>query len=355
MRRTGYASKSKLFAGPKPGSVERAAKEWLRENEATAALSRQGGRKTLAAVIEDFVLAPPRRGTRYWEPVHLDWWRAQLGGLKIAEISRKDINGAVSSLQRKRALRNTGAGTVIPTDTKISAATVNRYLASLSSVFNYALAAEIIDEHPMKGGKVQKLPEPEGRRRILDAGELQRLAEAADACEWPLMGMLLRLLLTTAARKSEVLGLRWHQLKLDESIALLGKTKNGRPRALPLVGDVREELAALKAEIESRPDALVFFDERDPTRPKNIDTLWRNVRAAAGLLNDREDPLDRVVLHSTRHTAVTKMLRGGANLAQAARVSGHQTLAMLARYEHLAAQDAVDLAQRLLADAGPKT
>jgi integrase len=84
-------------------------------------------------------------------------------------------------------------------------------------------------------------------------------------------------------------------------------------------------------------------------RNKNITTTWRKCRADAGLLQDREDPLDQVFLHSTRHTAVTRMLRGGANIAQVAAVSGHQTLAMLKKYEHLAAADSVELAQRLLA------
>ena len=91
----------------------------------------------------------------------------------------------------------------------------------------------------------------------------------------------------------------------------------------------------------------VFFDPRRPERPKNINTAWKACRSEAGLLNDREDPLDRVYLHSTRHTAVTRMLKGGANLAQAAAVSGHQTLAMLKRYEHLAAADGVELAEVL--------
>jgi integrase len=94
---------------------------------------------------------------------------------------------------------------------------------------------------------------------------------------------------------------------------------------------------------------VVFFDPRHPDRPKNINTVWKACRKAAGLLNDRDDPLDRVYLHSTRHTAVTRMLKGGANLAQAAAVSGHQTLAMLKRYEHLAAADSVALAEKHLA------
>jgi integrase len=342
VRRKGYASKSKVFLSL------REARDWLRDNEAAVTLARKGSGRALAQVIEDFVDAPPKRGTRYWSAVHLDFWKAQLGALRVGDISRGDINDAVAKLQRKPALRNTGAGVVIETEAKLSPATVNRYLASLSSVFNYCMDRELIDAHPMKGGKVKKLPEAEGRRRILDASEEQRLYAAARACPWPSMYLLLRMLLTTGARRSEVLKLRWHQVRLDESIALLGKTKNGKPRALPLVADVRDALREA-AKVKPINSDLVFFDEKDPEKPKNIDSLWRNVRAAAGLLNDRDDPLERVVLHSTRHTAVTKMLRGGANLAQAARVSGHQTLAMLKKYEHLAAQDAVDIAQKLLA------
>ena len=86
----------------------------------------------------------------------------------------------------------------------------------------------------------------------------------------------------------------------------------------------------------------------------NVDTVWKACRQAGGLLNDRDDPLDRVYLHSTRHTAVPRMLKGGANLAQAAIVSGHQTLAMLKRYEHLAASDAVGLAERHLSGNSSK-
>jgi integrase len=166
------------------------------------------------------------------------------------------------------------------------------------------------------------------------------------------MYLFVKMAMTTGARKSEILRMKWQQIKLDQSIAVLGKTKNGRPRALPLIAEVRELLAEAEKGKPLKGD-YVFFDPRKPDKSKNIDAVWKKCRAHAGLLNDREDPLDRVVLHSTRHTAVTKLLRGGANLAQAAAVSGHQTLAMLKRYEHLAAGDSVELAEKLL--SGKKT
>jgi integrase len=341
VRRQGYASKSKVC------STEREAKEWLRENDGSANLQRVTSGKTLSSLIDDFVEAPATKGTRYWAPSHLDFWRQQLGTMRVTEISRGDINGAKSTLQSKPAMRSTTLGPKL-TDKKLTAGSINRYLASLSSVFNFALDRELIEAHPMKGGKVKKLTENTGRRRILTTEEQQSLLDAAKASEWPMLALFVRMCLTTAGRRGEVLNLRWSDIHFDDSIAVLGTTKNGRARALPLVTDVKVALQEAK-KVRPLTSDFVFFNPKNPEEPKNINTVWRACRKAAGLLNDREDPLDRVYLHSTRHTAVTRMLKGGANLAQAAAVSGHQTLAMLKRYEHLAASDSVELAERLLA------
>ncbi len=342
VRRAGV-SKSKVF----PTRTE--AKAWLREHEAPAALSRasRAASGSFAALVEAFAVEPPARGRKSWAPEHLAFWKDSLGALSVGKVDRAAINTAVATL-RTRPARRGGFGGVQDTGATLSAASVNRYLASLSAVFNFAMERGIVDEHPMKGGKVRRMTETGGRQRILSADEETRLMDAAKASTWPMLHLFLRMALTTAARRSELLGLRWRDVHLDERVAILPTSKNGRPRALPLVDDVR---VALEAASKVRPigSEYVFFDPRNPKRPKPIAAVWKACRARAGLLNDRDDPLERVVLHSTRHTAVTRLLRGGANLAQAAAVSGHQTLAMLKRYEHLAASDAVDLAQRLLA------
>lgn len=346
VRRKGFPSSSKVC------ETNREAKEWLRNNESDEALRKPTGGPLLADVIEDFVDAPPAKGTRFWAESHLEFWRFHLGQMPIREISRGHINRAKAKLQNKPALRSVPGGVKV-TDARVKPGTVNRYLASLSSVFNYALDREIVDSHPMKGGKVSKLEEGEGRTRVLTADEEERLLAAAERSTWPMLRLFIRMCLTTAARKSEVLNLRWKDVQLDQSIAVLGKTKNGKPRALPLVSDVRAALATA-AKVKPLHSDFVFFNPRDPSKRMNPDTVWRKCREDAGLFADREDPLERVVLHTTRHTGVTKMLKGGANLAQAAVVSGHKTLAMLKRYEHLAASDAVDIAERLLSGNAPK-
>jgi integrase len=345
IRRQGFASKSATFDNRTD------AREWLRNNEGDDKLARPGEGRTFADLVNDFMRAPPMRGTRWHVPSQVDFWRDEFGRLKVGEISRADINQALAALQNQKARRRTIDGTIHETDRLLTPGTINRYRATLASIFNYAVAREILAVSPLKVGGVPKLKESRGRRRILTADEERRLYEAAEASTWPMMPLFLRLLFTTAARKSEVLRLRWQDVSLDECVAMLPTTKNGEPRALPLVADVREALAAAQ-KVKPLGSDFVFFDPRHPKRPKAVDGLWRAVRERAGLFNDRADPMDRVVLHSTRHTGATRLVKGGANLAQVAAVTGHKTLDQLRRYSHLATADAVELAERLLSGSG---
>lgn len=340
VRRSGFKSKSKVFTS------KRDAQTWVRNNEADAALVKaaEGRGATFKSLLDDFTEAG---NCKYATFAHLDFWLNRFGPMKVEEITRGEINSAKLALQNRPAMHRTIDGEIKPTDKKITPATVNRYLATLSAVLNFALEHEVIDAHPMLGGKVKKLKESTGRTRILTADEEARLLKAARESAWPMLYLFVLLLLTTSARKSEILKLKWNSINLKDSMAIDNKTKNSRARAIPLVSEVK---VLLEEASKVRPlgSDYVFYDPKKPSRPKNIDSVWVTCRKAAGVYQDRDDPLDRVVLHTTRHTAVTKMLKGGANTAQTAVVSGHRTLAMLKRYEHLAAQDAVDIAEKLL-------
>jgi integrase len=343
VRRAGFQSQSKRF------ETMAEAKAWLRNAEADAAQRRQeaDGVYSFAKVADLFAKAPARRGTKFWSPTHLAYWVEQFGPREMKSITRADINVALASLQEKKADRRTFEGEVKHTDKTISSATVNRYLASLSSMCNYALNVGHIDRHPLKAGQVTKLKEASGRRRILTGEEEEKLIAEAERSTWPAMALFLRLALTTGARKSELQGLRWSDIDLTRRVAVLRHSKNGEQRTLPLVVSVRDALIEAK-KVQPLNSDLVFFDHKNPEKPKNVDTIWKHVRARAGLEADRQDSLDRVVLHSTRHTATTKLIAGGANLIQAAAVTGHKTVGMLKRYAHMKTDDVLELADRLL-------
>jgi integrase len=146
--------------------------------------------------------------------------------MKVAQISRGDITGAIVTLRSRPAFRSTPSGPKV-TDAKLSPATVNRYMASLSSVLQLRADHEIIEAHPMKGGKVRKLAESNGRTRILTPTRKSRLMEAARASSWPMLALFVRTCMTTAARRAEVLNLRWQDVRLDESIACSARRRMG--------------------------------------------------------------------------------------------------------------------------------
>lgn len=338
IRRKGYASKSKVFAS------KREAQRWIRNEDAESSMTKIAtGKKSFGAVLDDFIALGGCHHARHYQ---LDFWRDQFQHASLDEIKHGDIAGAVLVLRQKPAQLPGGA--LATPARRLSNSTVNRFISTLSTVFSFAVEHGLIDDHPMKGGRVKKLRENDGRQRTLTAAEELRLMEAAKRSEWPMMWLYMRMLLTTAARRSEVNNLRWSDVRLEDKVAILERTKNGAARALPLVADVRE---ALKAAMKIKPlhSDFVFFDPRKPDRPKNVESPWQACRKAAGLEGQG------VVLHTTRHTAVTKLVKGGANLAQVAAVSGHKTLAMLKRYEHLAASDSVELAERLLSGNNPAT
>ncbi|MEI6703247.1 MAG: tyrosine-type recombinase/integrase [Deltaproteobacteria bacterium] len=58
-----------------------------------------------------------------------------------------------------------------------------------------------------------------------------------------------------------------------------------------------------------------------------IEKAFRRVVADAGLPSN-------VCRHTLRHTAITHLIQSGVDLPTVARISGHRTLAMVARYAH---------------------
>ena len=203
IRRKGFASQSATF------DTKTEAKQWLRNNEGDGKLTKKSAGRNFGDLVEDFMKAPPMQGTKWRAPSQVDFWKEEFGHMRVGDISRADINQAIAALQNKKVHRRTLEGKVIETDKLLTAGTINRYRATLSSIFNYALSREIIDVSPLRAGRVPKLKENKGRRRILTSDEEQRLYAAAEQSSWPMMRLMLRMCFTTAARRSEVLNLRW--------------------------------------------------------------------------------------------------------------------------------------------------
>ena len=249
--------------------------------------------------------------------------RPALGSTAVNDVTRQKIR----ALHRKLE------------DTPYEA---NRTLALLSKVFSFASNdLEWISQadHPVKG--IKRFPEKK-RKRYLTQIEIARLGEAlarADAGELdrpvtPYATAMIRLLILTGARHSEILNLRWDEVNFERGCLELSDSKTGEKEvflpaaALQVLTEIRQ--------VEGNP--FVIVGRKLGTHMVNIKDSWGALRKEAGL----ED----VRLHDLRHSFASVGARAGMSLPILGALLGHRETATTARYAHLS-----DDPRRLAADA----
>ena len=253
---------------------------------------------------------------------HLSWWDNQIGHIRLSNIKSDTISKCRSILQTQPSTFGRHQGR------PRSDATVNRYLASLSAMFTFAVNEwEWVDKNPCS--KLKKLREGSGRTRFLIQDEPSSLLTACRAeVDHPELELIVLIAMTTGMRRGEILNLRQSDIDRKRGRILIRESKNGDSRSVPLVSQVQSALNALSTVTSIRRDALLFPQPgTNSEKPLVIDRLWQRARAAAELTDFR--------FHDLRHTAASYLAMEGAGLREIADILGHKTLAMVKRYSHL--------------------
>ena len=211
----------------------------------------------------------------------------------------------------------------------------NHALSLLAQILNFAVARGHIGVNPARGIKRNRgntltrfLSTDEVRRlnRMLDQHVRNRPAAMQQAD-------IIRLLLLTGCRMSEILTLRWSEVKGDT--LALADTKTG-PRNVPLNAQARRI-------VERQPRGVspfVFPSPRHPERPRAAcPRLWDTVRGQVGI----ED----VRLHDLRATFASHAVMNGVPVPVVSRLLGHSNVRMTLRYAHMADSDIETSAERI--------
>ena len=246
----------------------------------------------------------------------LSFWCELFGDKPIGKVSRQQVRAELKALAIDRA-----------------PATLNRYKAALSSLYRYLSNEYDIDHNPTKG--IQQASEDNARTRFLSDDELQRLLIACKASNWNQLYLLVLLAITTGARRSEMVTLKWSDIDLKARTAHLPKTKNGEQRILTLTNEVISELMKFRA-----LSGYVFPHSNVPNMYfRNFDFFWRDALERANVKNFR--------FHDLRHTCASLLAMNGASLLEIAQVLGHKSITMTQRYSHLCTQHKANLTDRV--------
>ena len=174
----------------------------------------------------------------------------------------------------------------------------------------------------------------QGRERFLSAAELRRLGEvlARHEADQPQFVAIIRLLLLTGCRKSEIVTLKWRHYR--EGKLFLPDSKVG-PRTVWLSSPARAVLDGL-------PRSAVWIFPSPQTHSclsvGTLDRAWRCMRSEADLCDVR--------LHDCRHTYASMALTQGETVLTIGRLLGHRNPATTLKYTHMS-----DVAVHEAADA----
>ncbi len=260
----------------------------------------------------------------------LAWWSKQYGHLPLNKINAVTIREGIKLLSNGNTLRGNGLGQTKEMNRKRSGSTVNRYKDNLSSVFEFSKEEYGLTENPCRD--VKSKPEGKGRTRFLTDDERSRLLIACRESKWDMLYLLVLMALTTGARKSELLGLSYQDIDINNGYAHLWETKNGEQRLLPLTDEVSGLIFPQVAESyniinTNTHKGLIFPSEQKPQQGFEFRKHWVEALKKAEIKGFR--------FHDLRHSAASYLAKNGASLKEIADVLGHKDLQSTNRYSHL--------------------
>jgi integrase len=152
---------------------------------------------------------------------------------------------------------------------EVSAFTVCNELAVLKHLLRLArrwgYIKDLIDiELPKK---------PAHRERYLEAEEITRLLAACEDSKNPYLATIVTVALNTGCRKEEILKLAWPQINFSTATISLYKVKSGKPRGIPINGDLEAALQAHEPDPAKRQGLL--FKKKDGRRWGQVRTRSR--------------------------------------------------------------------------------
>ena len=209
-----------------------------------------------------------------------------------------------------------------------SPATINRYLATVSKVFNHAVDWQLINQAP----KLKFMKEPEGRLRYFtDAEQAELLAYFRDeGIEW--MADMVTVSLKTGMRKGEVVALVDGEVEVSECgqwiVLSAAITKTSKERIVPLNDEARaaaHRLAGTGVYSKRKFEQAWAKAQRD---------VFRGDKTA--------------VYHVCRHTAATTLVNDlSVPTVMVAQMLGHASLSTTQRYCHAKPDALLDIASRM--------
>lgn len=287
--------------------------EFIDQWETDAPVSKRTGRP-MKALTRKYMLARLRH---HVVPI--------LGRKRVSDVTVDDVNNMIRRVAKGETAKEA------PSPKKRGRVKVRggegaalKVASDLSIIFNYAIERRVVPTNPVTHARK---PRAGKRHEFLSAAEFTLIGQALTELEAKGSNSagiaILRLILLTGARPSEIEGLTWAEVDFDHQCLRLAQSKTGysvRPLSLAAV--------KILSAIERGKSAFVFPATRGDGHFMGAKKIWNQARSNAGLPG-------RVRYHA-RHAMATFALADGVDAVSVAAILGHKgPRTTLATYAHV--------------------
>jgi integrase len=248
------------------------------------------------------------RSHRYLEDIYRLRISERFGKLKLDQIRKGEVQKFLNDLK----------------DSDLSAASCDHHAKLLRQALNVAVQWDFLTENSLKG--IRLFNEDNQVERYLDGEELQRLLTVLKKDKNKVVGDIVLFLLSTGARKDEVLNAMHSQFDRGNCRWEIpaGVSKSKKRRTVHLNDIALGILDRLKANGKSE---YLFVSSRTGQRMKSISKVWGRIRREAGIPDCR--------LHDLRHSYASYLANAGCNEFQIQQALGHASTVTTRRYVHM--------------------
>ncbi|WP_406034021.1 tyrosine-type recombinase/integrase [Treponema saccharophilum] len=225
-----------------------------------------------------------------------------------------------------------------------AASSINRFVASVRSLFAYCRRLGYITANPALELKSVKVP----RRipRFMTQAEVDKICAQPAECEllWEKRDTaLFEMMYSSGCRIGELAGLSLPDVSSDYSQAVV--TGKGRKDRLVFFGE--DARKAMRAYIEDRKERFgimslqsvnAFFVNQRGER-----LSVRGIRYILDRYSGAEGTNHHVTPHSFRHTFATSLITNGADVRLVQELLGHSSISTTQRYTHISTEKMIEL------------
>ena len=268
--------------------------------------------------------------------------KEEFGKLRLRDITTMRVESFINKRLKTTTVRVDKDAKGKKTPKPRSPTTVRKEVTLLSQIFNMARTERLVTENPcdfIRKAVKKKIPARRKRERFLSLPEEALLLPQLVGRREHLLTAF-RLAPWTGMRRGEILRLRRSDLNLSGVTVIrevggqkyevpagwlfVERSKNGKPRAIPMAGKVRVILESLGD--DATRGGFLFESPVGGKAMTDIKTGFTNAVRASGLRN--------LTFHDLRHTWPTRAEELGVPRAVRRDILGHSPVTMTDSYTH---------------------